>query len=67
MKRAIMSRIMLHDVNTEKNEHSWNEMILIAQLELRRAEDRAIQLREAIELFKRREQEGAPCIGSHEA
>jgi hypothetical protein len=54
----------LHVFNNENKGYSWNSLILSAQLELRRIEDRAMQLREAIEIFRRREQEGAPCVGS---
>lgn len=61
------SSTILHKINTENKAVSWNELIISAQLEIRRIEDRAVQLREAIEIFKRRERDGEPCIGSHES
>jgi hypothetical protein len=64
MARVRKASCNLHVLNNENEAHSWNSLIVAAQLELRRIENRETQLREAIEIFKRREQEGAPCIGS---
>lgn len=52
MCRRRKSTDILHDLNTDNKGHSWNFLILSAQLELRRIEDRAVQLREAIEVFR---------------
>jgi hypothetical protein len=66
MHRVKKSSIKLHYFNTENKSHSWNETILAAQLELRRVENRAMQLRGLIETYRSREQSRDPFIGSGE-
>ena len=64
MARVKTARSILHNINTDNKGDSWNSLILKAQLELKRLDERAISLREAIEIFKRREEAGDPCIGA---
>ena len=63
MKRVKKSISFLHTLNIDYKGDSWNGLIVAAQTEIRRIEDRAVQLREAIDIFKKRENAGDPPPG----
>jgi hypothetical protein len=62
-----MSIEILHNIIAESKALNWKELIVAAQSELQRIKQCAIQLRGAIQLFKKRDKAGDPCIKSKPA
>lgn len=56
----------LHKDITDKKALSWHDLTNAAEMELTRLEDRKAKLTQAIGVFKKRIEEGAPCIGAAE-
>jgi adenine-specific DNA methylase len=61
----VRSRVKsLHKNNTDNKALSWQDLTNSAEMELNRLEDRRAKLTQAIVVFKKRLEEGAPCIGA---
>jgi hypothetical protein len=54
----------LHKNKTDNKALSWNDLTNAAEMELTRLEDRKAKLTQAINVFKKRIEEGSPCIGA---
>jgi hypothetical protein len=62
MARVTPSRHILHTFNIDSKGLGWGGLILAAESEIERIEQRAVQLREAIVLFTKKEQAGEPFV-----
>jgi len=54
----------LHKISYDNKPLSWQDLTNAAQMELVRLEDRKAKLTQAISVFKKQIEEGAPCIGA---
>jgi hypothetical protein len=64
MRRVKLSSKILHTINIDNKGLGWDGLILAAEGELRQIEKRANQLREALEMFRKRKDSGEPFVGT---
>ncbi len=60
MKRVKKSTTILHMLNIETQPNSWDGLIRAAETEIERIRQRAVQLRKAVGVFRRKKMAGEP-------
>jgi hypothetical protein len=64
MPRVISQDKSLHKIKDDNNPLSWNDLTNATEMELARLEDRKVKLTRALRVFRKRLEDGAPCIGA---
>jgi hypothetical protein len=62
MARVNQSTNILHSFNPDPKGLGWAALIIAAEAEIERIEQRAAQLREVVVLFRKKEQAGDPVV-----